>query len=65
MIITPAQAFAIWSRFREPENVLLLLAASTGLRISECLGLQWADVNFAAQLIRIRRSWTGDRKSVV
>ena len=61
MIITPAQAFAIWSRLREPENVLLLLAASTGLRISECLGLQWADVNFAAQLIRIRRSWTGGK----
>ena len=49
MIITPTEAFAIWSRLREPENALLLLAASTGLRISECLGLQWGEVNFTAQ----------------
>lgn len=38
-----------------------MLAASTGLRISECLGLQWGDIEFTAQVIRIRRSWTGGK----
>lgn len=46
-IVTPAQAFAIVCNLREPERTLTLLAAGTGLRISECLGLQWHDVNFA------------------
>lgn len=57
--ITPAQAWAIWSLLPEPESTLTLLAASTGLRISECLGLQWGDVDFCAQVIHVRRTWTG------
>jgi len=59
--ITPAQAWAIWSRLPEPESTLTLLAASTGLRISECLGLQWADIDFAAQVIQVRRTWTAGK----
>ena len=59
--ITPAQAFAIWSRLPEPESTLTLLAASTGLRISECLGLQWSDVDFTAQVIQVRRTWTAGK----
>lgn len=35
------QGWAIWSLLPEPERTLPLLAAITGLRISECLGLQW------------------------
>jgi hypothetical protein len=34
------------------------LAAGTGLRISECLGLQWQDVSFAEAVIQVRRTWT-------
>ena len=30
----------------QAERTLTLLIAATGLRISECLGLQWADVDF-------------------
>ena len=41
MILTPQQAFAVLMQLQEPERTLTLLAASTGLRISECLGLQW------------------------
>ena len=59
MIITPKQAWAIWSRLREPESTITLLAAATGLRASECLGLKWGDVDFLGQTIRIRRVWTG------
>ena len=47
MILAPEQAYAIVCNLREPERTLTLLAAGTGLRISECLGLQWHDVNFA------------------
>jgi integrase len=35
-----------------------LLPAGTGLRISECLGLQWQDVNFSEAMIHVRRTWT-------
>jgi integrase len=43
---------------REPVRTLTLLAAATGLRISECLGLQWQDVSFAEAVIHVRRTWT-------
>jgi len=58
MILTPQQAFAILTRLHEPERTLTLLASATGLRISECLGLQWQDISFEQSLIHVRRTWT-------
>ncbi len=58
MILTPEQAYALLVNLREPERTLTLLAAGTGLRISECLGLQWQDVRFAEAVIQVRRTWT-------
>jgi len=58
MILTPEQAYAVFRNLRDPERTLTLLAASTGLRISECLGLQWQDVSFADATIHVRRTWT-------
>jgi integrase len=58
MILTPEHAYAIVYNLREPKRTLTLLAAGTGLRISECLGLQWHDVNFADGMIHVRRTWT-------
>ena len=58
MILTPEQAYAVLHNLREPDRTLTLLAAGTGLRISECLGLQWqARVSFEA-VIQVRRTWT-------
>lgn len=57
--ITPLQAYQIWSRLPLMESTLCLLAACTGLRISECLGLKWEDVDFGGQVIKVRRSWSG------
>jgi integrase len=57
--VTPAQTFLLWSVLSEPESTLVLLAAVTGLRASECLGLQWQDVDVEGQLIHVRRVWTG------
>src|SRR5438552_536099 len=61
MILTPEQAYAVLLNLQEPERTLTLLAAGTGLRISECLGLQWQDVNFADAIIHVRRTWTCGR----
>jgi integrase len=58
MILTPEQAYSILLNLKEPERTLTLLAAGTGLRISECLGLQWQDVGFAEGMIHVRRTWT-------
>jgi len=55
MILTPEQAYAVFRNLRDPERTLTLLAAGTGLRISECLGLQWQDVSFADAMIHVRQ----------
>jgi integrase len=58
MILSPEQAFRVMLNLPEPERTLTLLAAATGLRISECLGLQWQDVSFAEAVIYVRPTWT-------
>lgn len=67
MTSAPEQAFTVLLNLQQPERTLTLLAAGTGLRISECLGLQWQDVDFASLLIRVRRTWVhshvGDLKT--
>ena len=57
MILTPNQAYAVLLQLQEPERTLTLLAAGTGLRISECLGSQWQDVSFVDAMIHVRRTW--------
>lgn len=58
MILTPEQAYAVLFNLQEAERTLTLLASGTGLRIPECLGLQWQDVSFANAMIQVRRTWT-------
>ncbi|MGB9256371.1 MAG: site-specific integrase [Candidatus Korobacteraceae bacterium] len=45
----------------ELERVLTLLIAASGLRISEALGLQWQDVDYANQRINLRRVWVDNK----
>jgi integrase len=51
----------------ETDRCLFLVAAMTGLRIGELLGLRWRDVDWAAQKIRVGDNWVrgefGDPKS--
>ena len=54
---TPVQTLAILLQLEEPEFILTLLIAATGLAISEALGLQWADVEYDRKRIVVRRSW--------
>ena len=60
-IITPEQCFKILMLMPQPERTLTMLIAATGLRISEGLGLQWADVDYDSQQVAVRRSWTGGK----
>ncbi len=61
LILTPGQAYSVLIHLKEPERTLTLLAAGTGLRISECLGLQWQDLSFTEAMIHVRRTWTCGR----
>ena len=54
---TPEQTLAILNQLVEPELILTLVIAATGLSISEALGLQWADVEYNRNRIMVRRSW--------
>ena len=64
---TPEQTLMILNQLAEPEFILTLLIAATGLAISEALGLQWADAEYDRNRIVVRRSWVaeiGDCKNV-
>jgi integrase len=61
IILTVEQTFSILEKIRQPERTLTLLIAATGLRISECLGLQWQDVDYANRQIFVRRKFTGGK----
>ena len=43
----------------EQDAALILVAAFTGLRLGELRGLRWRDVDFANQLVHVRRSHYG------
>jgi len=57
-ILTPEQYAALLDDPQLPEvcKVIISVLAGLGLRISECLGLQWNDLNFEDKTIQIRRS---------
>ena len=44
-------------------RLVILVAASTGLRQSELLGLRWKHVDTSAQRIRVRNAWVRDEHS--
>jgi integrase len=56
--ITADKTFEILQLMPQPERTLTLLIAATGLRISEGLGLRWADIDYDRKKIFVRRAWT-------
>jgi site-specific recombinase XerD len=58
----------VWERQhagkRERDRLLLALFAYAGLRRAELLGLDWADVDLARRLIRVRRAKGGRMRAV-
>jgi len=57
---TPEQTLLILNQLEQPEFMLTLLIAATGLSISEALGLQWADIDHDRNRIMVRRSWVDE-----
>jgi integrase len=52
--VPPGEDWSAW------EVALYATAAMTGMRMGELLGLQWGDVDWTAQKIRIRRAWVSN-----
>jgi integrase len=57
IIMSPQQAFEILLNVPEPRRTLVLTDAATALRVSEILGLMWADLDFEDQVINVRRAY--------
>jgi integrase len=57
-IITPAQFKALVDALPEPYNLMVLVTGCLGLRVSETLGLKWADFNFEDCTLSIGQVFT-------
>ena len=60
VVIDPAMAAKILEKLSGAELALTILVAATGARISEALGLKWADVDYENRQICLRRVWVSD-----
>ena len=58
VLLTPAQVVALIAELEEPHNLMVLVAASLGLRVEEIVALQWDDFDFAAKTLTIGRAFT-------
>ncbi len=56
-IISPEEAAQLLAALPEGDRALWATALYAGLRRGELLGLRWGDVNLAAGVIRVERSW--------
>lgn len=67
IVVPPEIAWKIAMELPIRHRTLVLLAAGTGMRASELLGLRWGDIDFTARTIRLNRTWhsgqIGDGKS--
>src|SRR6266851_4816950 len=55
-VLLPSEINRLVPRLRDRERTLVLLAAGTGLRMSELFGLKWGDVDFAGKQVSVLRS---------
>ncbi|SRR6266403_774186 len=55
-ILSPEELRSLIAQLEWPFNVMVLLIATTGMRRSELLALQWQDIDFENLLICIKRS---------
>ena len=54
-VLEVAEIKALLLELQEPYKTMVFLAASTGLRISEIIGLKWSDLDFDTLEIRLSR----------
>jgi integrase len=55
-VLTPAEFGSLMSELPQREQVMVMLAGTTGLRRSELIALTWQDVDFAAHQILVNKS---------
>jgi len=56
-VARPAEAAALLDALREDDSPVWATALFAGLRRGELQALRWCDVNFAAGVLRVERSW--------
>jgi integrase len=61
IVISPEIAWKIAMDLGLMQRTLILLAAGTGMRMSETLGLRWADIDFNTKTITLNRTWVYGR----
>ena len=61
IILTLPQVLEIFDNLDLMRRTMILTDAATALRVSEELALQWLDLDFAGQLIRVRRAYVQGR----
>ena len=55
--LRPAEFRLLLDQLTEPYNTMVMTATCLGLRVSELVALQWADVDFDSFTVRIQRSF--------
>ena len=55
-ILSPDEIRSLISKLDSPFQLMVLVAATTGVRRSELFGLQWKDIDFQELTVQIRRS---------
>jgi integrase len=61
IVVPPEVAWKIAMSLPIMHRTLVLLAAGTGMRISELLGLRWGDIDFNSKKITLNRTWVYGR----
>ncbi len=56
IVLTPEQCMALIDSLEQPYRTMVLVAACTGLRVSEILALKWADFDFEQLSVRVTRA---------
>ncbi len=57
-VLTPDQVNALMQALPKPYNLMVLIAAGLGLRVSEVVALKWQDFDWHAKSVSIRRAYT-------
>jgi len=55
-VLAPGEFHSLLPLIREPYRTMVLVAGCLGLRVSEIVGLQWQDFDFAGRMLLIQRS---------
>lgn len=61
IVVSPEIAWKIAMSLPIMHRTLVLLAAGTGMRMSELLGLRWGDIDFTTKTIALNRTWVYGR----